>query len=50
MDTGLLLLHAFAGAALVAHALQKLLVFRVDGTAAYLDALDATPAVAGTVR
>lgn len=39
MNTGLLLLHAFVGAALVAHALQKLLVFRLVGTAAYLDGL-----------
>lgn len=39
MDTGLLLLHAFLGAALAAHALQKLLVFRVSGTAAYLESL-----------
>jgi putative oxidoreductase len=37
MDSALLLLHAFLGAALVAHALQKLLVFRVAGTAAYLE-------------
>jgi putative oxidoreductase len=39
MNTGLLLLHAFVGAALVAHALQKLFVFRPTGTAAYLDSL-----------
>jgi putative oxidoreductase len=30
-------LHIFLGAALVAHAMQKLLVFRVAGTAAYLE-------------
>jgi putative oxidoreductase len=39
VNVGLLLLHVFIGAALVAHGLQKLFVFRVDGTAAYLDAL-----------
>jgi putative oxidoreductase len=38
MNTALLLLHGFLGAALVAHAMQKLLVFRVAGTAAYLEA------------
>ena len=37
MNSALLLLHAFLGAALVAHAVQKLLVFRVTGTAAYLE-------------
>jgi putative oxidoreductase len=36
MDSALLLLHVFLGAALVAHAMQKILVFRVAGTAAYL--------------
>ena len=36
MNGALLLLHVFVGAALVAHAMQKLLVFRVAGTAAYL--------------
>lgn len=36
MNVGLLLLHGFVGAALVAHALQKLLVFRPEGTTAYL--------------
>jgi putative oxidoreductase len=39
MNIGLLLLHGFLGAALVAHALQKLIVFRPGGTAAYLDSL-----------
>lgn len=39
MDSGLLLLHVFLGAALAAHALQKLLVFKPAGTAAYLDGL-----------
>jgi putative oxidoreductase len=39
MDAGLLLLHAFLGAALVAHGLQKLLVFRLSGTAAYVESL-----------
>lgn len=39
MNAGLLLLHAFLGAALVAHAFQKLLVFRFSGTAAYVDSL-----------
>jgi len=38
MSLGLLLLHGFAGAALVAHALQKLVVFRIGGTSAYLRA------------
>jgi putative oxidoreductase len=37
MNNALLLLHGFLGAALVAHAMQKLLVFRVAGTAAYLE-------------
>jgi putative oxidoreductase len=32
-------MHAFLGAALGAHALQKLLVFRLGGTAAYLESL-----------
>lgn len=36
MNAGLLLLHGFLGAAFVAHALQKLLVFRPAGTAAYI--------------
>ena len=39
MDFGLLLLHGFLGAALVAHALQKLLVFRLSGTTAYVESL-----------
>jgi putative oxidoreductase len=39
MDFGLLLLHGFIGAAFVAHALQKLLVFRVRGTTAYMESL-----------
>jgi putative oxidoreductase len=39
MNAGLLLLHGFAGAALVAHAFQKLLVFRLGGTAAYVESL-----------
>jgi putative oxidoreductase len=39
MNTGLLLLHVFVGLALVAHGLQKLVVFRVTGTAAYLEGL-----------
>jgi putative oxidoreductase len=39
MNAGLLIAHAFLGGALVAHALQKLLVFRPEGTAAYLDSL-----------
>jgi putative oxidoreductase len=39
VNAGLLLLHGFLGAALVAHALQKLLLFRPSGTAAYLDSL-----------
>ena len=34
MNSALLLLHGFLGAALVAHAMQKGLVFRVVGTAA----------------
>jgi putative oxidoreductase len=37
MNSALLLLHGFLGAALVAHAIQKVLVFRVAGTAAYLE-------------
>jgi putative oxidoreductase len=36
VNVALLLLHAFIGAALIAHAMQKLFVFRLDGTAAYL--------------
>jgi putative oxidoreductase len=39
VDVGLLLLHGFLGAALAAHALQKLFAFRLDGTAAYLASL-----------
>jgi putative oxidoreductase len=39
MNTGLLVLHVFLGAALIAHALQKLLVFRVSGTTAYVESL-----------
>jgi putative oxidoreductase len=39
VNAGLLLLHGFLGAALVAHALQKLLLFRPSGTAAYLHSL-----------
>lgn len=39
MNAGLLLLHGFLGAALVAHALQKLLVFRFAGTTAYVRGL-----------
>jgi putative oxidoreductase len=39
MDVGLLLLHGFAGAALVAHGLQKLVVFRIGATAAYLESV-----------
>ena len=37
MNSALLLLHGFLGAALVAHAIQKVLVFRVAGTAEYLE-------------
>ena len=37
MNSALLLLHGFLGAAVVAHAMQKLLVFRVAGTAGYLE-------------
>jgi putative oxidoreductase len=37
MNSALLLLHGFLGVALVAHAIQKVLVFRVTGTAAYLE-------------
>src|SRR5437867_7352606 len=37
MNGALLLLHGFLGAALVAHAMQKVLVFRVAGTAEYLE-------------
>jgi putative oxidoreductase len=36
MNSALLLLHVFLGTAIVAHSMQKLLVFRVTGTAAYL--------------
>jgi len=39
VNVGLLLLHVFIGAALVAHGLQKLLVFGLGGTSAYLDSL-----------
>jgi putative oxidoreductase len=39
MNTGLLLLHGFLGAALVAHALQKLIVFRFAGTTGYVRSL-----------
>lgn len=39
MNAGLLLLHAFLGAALVAHAWQKLFVFRFSGTTAYVESL-----------
>jgi putative oxidoreductase len=39
VNIGLLLLHVFAGAALTAHALQKLLVFRIGGTAVYLESV-----------
>jgi putative oxidoreductase len=39
VNAGLLLLHAFLGAALVAHAFQKLLVFRFSGTTAYVGSL-----------
>src|SRR3954451_19925442 len=39
MNGGLLILHGFLGAALIAHALQKLLVFRLSGTTAYVDSL-----------
>ena len=39
MNAGLLLLHGFVGAALVAHALQKLVVFRFAGTAEYVRSL-----------
>ena len=37
MNNALLLLHGFLGAALVAHAIQKVLVFRVAGTGEYLE-------------
>jgi putative oxidoreductase len=37
MNSALLLLHGFLGAALVAHAIQKVRVFRLSGTAAYLE-------------
>lgn len=39
MDAGLLIAHAFLGTALIAHGLQKLLVFGRTGTAAYLESL-----------
>jgi putative oxidoreductase len=39
MNAGLLLLHGFLGAALVAHAFQKLLVFKYTGVVAYVDSL-----------
>jgi putative oxidoreductase len=39
VNVGLLLLHVFIGAALVAHGLQKLFVFGLGGTSAYLDSL-----------
>ena len=39
MNTGLLVLHAFLGTALVAHAAQNLLVFRLNGTTAYVESL-----------
>jgi putative oxidoreductase len=39
VNIGLLLLHAFLGAALVAHAFQKLLVFRLSGTTSYVASL-----------
>jgi putative oxidoreductase len=39
VNAGLLLLHTFLGTALVAHAFQKLLVFRLAGTTAYLESL-----------
>jgi putative oxidoreductase len=39
MNAGLLLLHGFLGAALVAHACQKLLVFRFGGTTEYVRTL-----------
>lgn len=39
MNIGLLLLHGFLGAALVAHALQKVIVFRFAGTTEYVRSL-----------
>ena len=39
MNAGLLLLHAFLGAALAAHAFQKLFVFGLEGTAGYVESL-----------
>jgi putative oxidoreductase len=39
VNVGLLLLHGFVGAALVAHAFQKLVVFRFAGTADYVRSL-----------
>jgi putative oxidoreductase len=39
MDVGLLIAHAFLGGTLIAHGFQKLLVFRLAGTAAYLESL-----------
>ena len=37
MNSGLLLLHVFLGLALVAHSYQKAFVFKLSGTAAYLE-------------
>jgi putative oxidoreductase len=39
VNAGLLLLHGYFGAALAAHGLQKLLVFRLNGTTAYVESL-----------
>jgi putative oxidoreductase len=39
VNLGLLLLHGFLGAALAAHALQKLVVFRFAGTTSYVRSL-----------
>jgi putative oxidoreductase len=39
MNAGLLVLHVFLGTALVAHALQKVFVFRLQGTTAYVESL-----------
>jgi putative oxidoreductase len=39
VNAGLLLLHGFLGGALVAHGLQKLVVFRLSGTTAYVESL-----------
>lgn len=44
MNTGLLLLHVFFGLALVAHAGQKLFVFRISGLSAYLAGFGLRPA------